>query len=73
MIDLAQTGGQFFIHYLVFALMSFCGSALGLLIGSVILDPKSVTTAVPILLLPIYLFSGFLKNRDELPDWIGWL
>ena len=73
MVDLAQTGGQFFIHYLVTALMSFNGSALGLLIGSVIQDPKSVSSTVPLILLPITLFSGFFKNRDDLPGWIGWI
>lgn len=73
MIDLGHTAGQFFIHCLVFALMSFCGSSLGLLIGSIILDPKSVSAVVPILLLPVMLFSGFFKNRNNLPKWIGWI
>lgn len=72
MVDMANTAGQFFIHVLVFALMSFNGASLGLLIGSVILDPKSVSAVVPILLLPLILFSGFFKNRDDLPAWIGW-
>lgn len=73
MIDMGFTAGQFFLHCLIFALMSFCGSALGLLIGSVILDPKSVSAFVPVILLPIILFSGFFKNRNDLPGWIGWL
>lgn len=73
MIDLSNTGGQFFINCLIFALMSFCGSALGLLIGSVILDPKSVSAVVPIIILPFTLFSGFFKNRNDLPGWIGWI
>jgi len=73
MVDLANTGGQFFIHCLVFFLMSFNGASLGLLLGSVILDEKSVSSVVPIIILPIILFSGFFKNRDELPKWIGWI
>jgi len=73
MIGLANTGGQFFIHCLVFALMSFTGSALGLFIGSIILDPKSVSAVVPVILLPVLLFSGFFKNRHDLPKWIGWI
>lgn len=73
MIDLANTGGQFFLHVLVFILISFNGASLGLLLGSVILDAKSVSSVVPIIILPIILFSGFFKNRADLPGWIGWI
>lgn len=67
MVGLASTGGQFFIMALVFALMSFNSSALGLLMGSIILDTKSVSAVVPIFLLPIILFAGFFKNKADLP------
>lgn len=73
MIGLSATAGQFFLHSLIFFLISFCGSSLGLLIGSAILDAKSVSAVVPIIILPIFLFSGFFKNRADLPGWIGWL
>lgn len=73
MIDMANSGGQFFLHVLVSILMGFNGASLGLLIGSIILDPKSVSAVVPIFILPIILFSGFFKNRADLPDWIGWI
>lgn len=73
MIDLGHTGGQFFIHCLIFFLMAFVGASLGLFLGSIILDAKSVSAVVPIFLLPIILFSGFFKNRDDLPVWIGWI
>lgn len=63
MIDLGNTAGQFFFHCLVFFLMSFCGASLGLLLGSAILDAKSVSAVTPIMILPIILFSGFFKNR----------
>jgi hypothetical protein len=53
--------------------MAFSGSSLGLLLGSVILDAKSVSAMVPIVTLPLFLFSGFFKNRKDLPDWIGWI
>ena len=73
MVDLGNTGEQFFLHCLIFFLMSFNGASLGLLIGSVILDAKSVSAVIPIILLPVILFSGFFKNRSELPVWIGWM
>ncbi len=53
--------------------MGLNGSSLGLFLGSVILDAKSISAIIPIVLLPVTLFSGFFKNRDDLPVWIGWL
>ena len=73
MIGLSNTAGQFFIFLLTFILLALAGSAIGLLIGSVILDAKSVSAFVPIIILPLILFSGFFKNRNDLPKWIGWL
>lgn len=73
MVDLAGTSGQFFVHWLGFCFMSFCGASLGLFLGSVVMDEKDVAAIVPIFILPMITFSGFFKNRDDLPVWIGWL
>lgn len=73
MVDFANTAEQFFIHYLVFALMAFNGASLGLLIGSIVKDPKSVSGVIPLFTMPIILFAGFFKNRADFPDWIGWM
>ncbi len=73
MIGLAPTAGQFFLHILIYALVSYCGTSFGLLIGSIIMDPKSVATCIPIVIFPVLLFSGFFKNRADLPVWIGWV
>lgn len=53
--------------------MCFCGSSLGLLLGSIVLDAKSAVVAAPITLMPFILFSGFFKNRADLPVWAGWI
>jgi ABC-type multidrug transport system permease subunit len=73
MIGLADTARQFFIFYLTYFLLGFAGASMGLLIGSVILDAKSVSAVVPIIILPLMLFSGYFKNNEDLPGWIGWL
>ena len=73
MVGLADTAGQFFIFLLTYMLLGLAGNSLGLLIGSVILDEKSVAAVVPIILLPFLLFSGFFKNRNDLPGWISWI
>jgi ATP-binding cassette subfamily G (WHITE) protein 2 len=73
LIGLSNTAGQFFLHAFTFFLISFCGASLGLLLGSIILDAKSVSAVVPVVILPFILFSGFFKNRATLPDWLGWI
>lgn len=63
MADLSNSAGQFFVHYLIFGLMSFCGASLGLFLGSVIMDEKDVPAVIPLFLLPMITYSGFFKNR----------
>ena len=53
--------------------MSFVGNSLGLLIGSIVQDEKTVYGVINIIILPLITFAGFFKNRANLPDWIGWM
>ena len=73
MVGLSSTAEQFFLMYLISFLMNLCGNSLGLLLGSVITDAKSVSAAIPIVLLPFILFAGLFKNTGNIPDWIGWI
>ena len=73
MTALAATPGQFFFHVLVTFLVSFAGSSLGLLVGTIITDTKAVPIAVTLVLLPITSFSGFTKNQNDLPPWSSWI
>lgn len=72
MAGLANTPEQFLIFYLITVLASFAGSSVGLLIGS-IADAKNISAMGPIFMMPFILFSGFFKNRSNLPVWIGWI
>ena len=72
-VGLANTASQFFIHYLIAYLMTLNGISLGLALGSMILDEKSVSVVTPIVLLPFFLFSGFFKNSGSLSSWVGWI
>jgi ATP-binding cassette, subfamily G (WHITE), eye pigment precursor transporter len=73
MIGLASTPEQFFLFYFVIFLVSLCGNSLGLLLGSIVTDAKSLAAHIPTMLLPVILLSGFFKNSANLPDWIGWI
>ena len=44
-----------------------------MLVGAIIKDPQTVSSVVNTFFQPIFLFSGFYKNRSNLPVWIGWI
>lgn len=73
MIGLQNTPEQFFTFYLIFFLISFAGNSLGLLLGCAVSDAKLITVLIPIFILPFVLFSGFYKNRNDLPVWLSWI
>jgi ABC-type multidrug transport system permease subunit len=72
-VGLSSTVEQFFIFYLVAYLLTLNGISLGLMLGAMILDQKSVAVVTPIVLLPFFLFSGLFKNTGNIPVWIGWI
>lgn len=72
-VGLSSTAAQFFTFYLVCYLISFAGMSLGLLLGSMVPDEKSVSALTPMVLLPFFLFSGLFKNTGNLSSWIGWI
>ena len=72
-VGLTSTVHQFFIFYLVGYLVTLNGVSLGLVLGSIISDAKSVSAITPIIVIPFILFSGFFKNSGNVPDWIGWI
>lgn len=72
-VGLSSTPGQFFTFYFIIYLINFCGMSLGLLIGSIVKDARSVSSVTPAIVLPFVLFSGFFKNQSNLSNWIGWI
>lgn len=73
LMGLANTAEQFFVFYFITFLINLCGNSLGLLLGSLISDSKSVSAVIPLILLPFVLFSGLFKNTGNLSDWFGWI
>jgi ABC-type multidrug transport system permease subunit len=73
MIGLADTAGQFFMFYLISFFVSFAGNSMGLLLGCAIPDAKLISVLTPVFILPFVLFSGFYKNRADLPNWLFWI
>jgi ABC-type multidrug transport system permease subunit len=63
----------FFFHWFVLFIMVFVGSSLGMLIGSLVSDVKSVMPLISFVIVPLILFAGYFKNRHDLPSWAGWI
>jgi len=73
LIGLSNTASQFFIFYLILYLVGFNGMSLGLFLGSVARDAKSVSTLAPGLAQVVALITGYFKNLDNIPKWISWI
>lgn len=43
-------------------LLGICGNSLGLMIGSVFKDVRAATGFMPLVMLPLVIFAGFLAN-----------
>ena len=72
-VGLAASATQFFICFLILYLLCFNGMSLGLFIGSIIFDPRTMTILSPTFYITISVFSGYYKNIANYPEWIGWL
>ena len=72
-VGLSSTAIQFFTLYFIVFLLNFAGNSLGLWIGSMIADAKTAASVTMIMILPLIIFAGFFKNRNNLPDWIFWV
>jgi ATP-binding cassette, subfamily G (WHITE), eye pigment precursor transporter len=42
-------------------------------LGSVVVDPRTISVGLPLLTLPLIVFSGFYKNIANLSPWNGWI
>lgn len=73
MIDFKSSAGRFFMFFFISFLCGLAGNSFGLLVGSFFSDAKVASGILPLIVLPLMLFSGFYKNRKDLPSWIGWL
>lgn len=50
------------LHLFIYSLLSLCGNSLGLMGGCMFKDVKVAAGVVPMIIMPLVLFSGFFKN-----------
>ena len=73
LVGLAPTVEQFLYFYLISFLVGLCGNSLGLLLGSSITNAKAVSAAMPIMITPFILVSGYFKNSENIPLVLNWI
>lgn len=52
---------------------SLCGTSLGTLIASIFVDLQVALAVLPVILLPLVLYSGFLLNGASVPRYLTWI
>lgn len=64
---------NFFTFFLVLFVLALTGNSVGLLAGCAFPEQKATPGIMPMILMPLMLFSGFFSNRSKYPVYIGWL
>ncbi|XP_004343059.2 ABC transporter [Capsaspora owczarzaki ATCC 30864] len=72
LIGFQATATKFFIMAFTTVLLANCGAAFGLLVGSMTSDLTVAMASVPMILLPLIIFSGLLLNLDDTPYEFYW-
>jgi len=60
-------------HFLTLYAMAMASTALAVLIGSAVEDPKMAIEFLPVLFVPQILFAGFFVNPKLIPIWLRWV
>jgi hypothetical protein len=72
MIGFAESGTTYILHVIVVLLMSNVGSSLALLLGIIAKNSTVAFALVPVTIIPLLVFSGFLINNDNVPKYFIW-
>lgn len=57
-----NSGGIVVTHIFICILLGLCGNSVGLMAGSMFKDVRTASGMLPMVLMPLILFSGFWAN-----------
>lgn len=69
----ADEVSHFFIFLCIYVVLAWFAQSMGLCFGAAFSNVNTALILTQFSVLPIFLFSGFLINQANMPDWIGWL
>lgn len=62
-----------FFHFLAIEFgLAMASTAVAVLLGCAVEDPKMATEFLPLLFVPQLLFAGFFVRTDLIPSWLRW-
>jgi ABC-type multidrug transport system permease subunit len=73
MIGYQMDAGRFFIFAVIMILINNCGMMVGIFAGSVSNELDVALAVLPLLLLPLMVFSGFFLNSATTPYYFIWV
>ncbi len=73
MIGFQANALRFLVLNLDGMLVSLCGMSLGLFFGAAFPNMNAALAAMPLVLLPLILFSGLYVNAGSIPGWLSWI
>ena len=69
-----QSSATLFGQYcLIMVILAICGHSIGMFCGILFADASKVTVMIPMMMVPLMLFSGVFNNLNDIPKWISWL
>ena len=63
---------DFFNYYFINYALAMASTAMAVMLGSGVEDPKLAMEMLPLLFVPKMLFSGFLVATELIPEWLRW-
>lgn len=64
---------RFGMHFVILYSLAMSGTAMSMLLGSSVEDPKLAVEFLPMTFVPQILFSGFFIAQSLIPVWLRWL
>lgn len=72
LIGYQETGTKWFIYTAANAVETLVGNVAGLAFGAMFDDAQKALAVVPLLILPMMLFSGYFQNNARIGWWFRW-
>jgi len=73
LVGLQPDAGKFFIFAVTMILMSTVGTSIGMFVATLFEDVSQALQLLPLFLMPLMLFSGYMVNDDSIPVYFIWL
>lgn len=64
---------SYFLFLAALLILVFFGNSLGVLLSSMFSNVRAAFAVVPVVVLPLMLFAGYMSNVNSIVGWLAWL